>query len=88
MKRGILIMLCLTSLLLMSASFAITGFHIDRWTIDGGAGESRGTGYVLYGSIGQPEAGEAQGVGYQLQGGFWAGIHLPRWAFFLPTIFR
>lgn len=50
-------------------------YALDWWTIDGGGttGTVGAGGYVLSGSIGQPDAsGPITGGPYQVQGGFWA----------------
>lgn len=50
-------------------------YSIDWYTIDGGGGRSVGGGYVLEGTIGQPDAGPVlTGGGYELRGGFWPGL--------------
>jgi hypothetical protein len=60
-------------------------YSIDWSTIDGGGGRSVGGGYILEGTIGQPDAGPVlTGGGYELRGGFWPGLivvgpgHAPR----------
>ena len=40
-------------------------------TIDGGGGDLAGSGYVLKGTVGQPDAGLMGGNGYELGGGYW-----------------
>ena len=50
------------------------GYHLSRWTVDGGGGGSSGDGYSLDGLVGQPDAGPAlTGEDYRLIGGFWPG---------------
>jgi hypothetical protein len=50
-------------------------YSIEWSTMDGGGGRSAGGGYVLEGTIGQPDAGPAlRGGPYELQGGFWPGL--------------
>jgi hypothetical protein len=100
MKR--LIVVTLIVLLLIVASTALaqpgggastapgTGYDLTWNTIDGGGGASAGGGYILGGSIGQPDAGPAMnGSGYSLAGGFWAGVAVP-WEtkVYLPLITR
>jgi len=66
--------------LLLAGSLSIasaqrdTGYSIDWWTVDGG-GQTQpgGTGYMLSGTIGQPDADGWSGGGYTLSGGFWGG---------------
>lgn len=47
-------------------------FEIDWYTVDGGGGTSSGGGFVLEGTIGQPDAGTMSGGTFELTGGFWA----------------
>ena len=51
---------------------AARGVDVRWWTIDGGGGRVRGGGFVLDGSVGQPDAGHASGGDFHLAGGFWA----------------
>ncbi len=51
-------------------------FSLDWWTVDGGGGTSSGGGFVLAGTIGQPDAGRMTGGDYALEGGFWAADSL------------
>lgn len=46
-------------------------FAIVRDTLDAGGGRGSGAGFVLDGTLGQPDAGPASGGGYSLRGGFW-----------------
>ncbi|MHC5109722.1 MAG: hypothetical protein ACYTHJ_07585 [Planctomycetota bacterium] len=46
-------------------------YTMSRWTIDGDGGRSEGGGFVLSGTIGQPDAAAQTGDGYLLAGGFW-----------------
>ena len=50
------------------------GFVITKNTIDGGGGQSTGSGFVITGTIAQWDATTQTltGSGYQLGGGFWA----------------
>jgi len=63
-------------------------YDLSWWTVDGGGGAaSSGPGYVLGGTLGQPDAGVLSGPGYALTGGFWqsaAGIY---WVY-LPLVAR
>ncbi|MEM1330376.1 MAG: GC-type dockerin domain-anchored protein [Planctomycetota bacterium] len=55
------------------AGAANAQFSIDWYTIDGGGGTSSGGGFVLSGTIGQPDAGAPMTGGtFELIGGFWA----------------
>lgn len=54
----------------------VSAFAIEWWTIDGGGvvETTNGPGYVLSGTIGQPEVGQRMiGGAYEVQGGFWTG---------------
>jgi len=46
-------------------------FEISWYTVDGGGGTSTGSGFVLSGTAGQPDAGDLAGGGFTLRGGFW-----------------
>jgi hypothetical protein len=96
MKR--IIYVTLIVLLLIVASMALpqgrvaastalsTGYDLTWNTIDNGGGESAGGGYILGGTIGQPDAGAAMnGGGYSLAGGFWAGA-LNQHSVYLPLV--
>jgi hypothetical protein len=61
------------------------------WTVDGGGWTfSRGDGYTLGGTIGQPDAGLLRGGGYTLSGGFWGGGETPtaHHRIYLPLVIR
>jgi hypothetical protein len=64
------------------------GYDLSWWTVDGGGGAaSSGPGYLLGGTVGQPDAGVLSGPGYTLTGGFWqgaAGIY----RVYLPLVVR
>ena len=64
------------------------GYDLSWWTVDGGGvAASSGPGYLLGGTIGQPDAGVLIGPGYTLEGGFWqsaAGIY----HVYLPLVVR
>ena len=72
-KTTILILLVIAALFLAtSVAYAqVAGFDLSWWTVDGGGGNSSGSGYALSGTIGQPDAGAMSGGDYQLAGGFW-----------------
>ena len=62
------------------------GFDLSWSTLDAGGGTfSSNGGYVLGGTIGQPDAGLLTGGGYTLAGGFWGGVAV-RWKVYLPLI--
>jgi hypothetical protein len=59
--------------LLFTMSVAVDAYEIDWSTLDSGGGTSGAAGYVLSGTIAQPDAGvPLTGQGYELIGGFWA----------------
>ncbi len=47
------------------------GFDLSWHTVDGGGGTSSGGGFVVRGTIGQPDAGDLTGGEFTLRGGFW-----------------
>ncbi len=47
------------------------GFEIPWYTVDAGGGTSSGGGFVLSGTIGQPDPGDLAGGDFALRGGFW-----------------
>ena len=47
-------------------------YDLSWHTIDGGGGSSTGGGFVLTGTVGQPDAGRLACGEFQLGGGFWA----------------
>ena len=58
------------------------------WTVDGGGGKTSGDGYVLMGTIGQPDAGSAlTSGGYTMIGGFWPGA-LTQYRIYLPVVLK
>ncbi|HDN80285.1 MAG TPA: hypothetical protein ENG33_07470 [Chloroflexi bacterium] len=84
--------LALVALLAFTAvALAQGGYNLTWWTVDGGGGRSAGSGYILNGTIGQPDAGpKLQGGDYTLQGGFWPGgaMVTPEYEIFLPLVLR
>ena len=93
MKPTIILRLaCLLALMLAlsAAALAQSGYSAAWWTIDGGGASSGGAGYLLGGTIGQPDAGTLVGGGYTLAGGFWgrAGGAGARHAVLLPLVRR
>jgi hypothetical protein len=62
----------------------------DQTADDPAGGECSGRlssgGYVLNGSIGQPDARSLSAGGYSLQGGFWHDIEPLRYSLFLPLV--
>jgi hypothetical protein len=67
--------LALSVILATGAMLAAGDYAVDWLTVDGGAQiSSTGSGYDLWGTIGQPDAsaaGALTGGGYELTGGFW-----------------
>jgi hypothetical protein len=62
---------------LLLLSFSATGLlaqstalEVGWWTMDGGGGTSRGAGYALHATAGQPDAGTSGGGTYRLISGF------------------
>lgn len=70
MRRGHLTSAALVVAAGVSAALAGGGLTIGWSTIDGGGGPSVGGGFVLTGSIGQPDAGDLAGAGFTIRGGF------------------
>ncbi len=66
------------------------GYEISRYTVDnGGASSSGAGGYVLIGTIGQPDAGNLSSGTYTLNGGFWGGGVTTIWCtVYLPLVLR
>ncbi len=65
--------LCLTMFLGLAVLGLADGVPDLIWhSADGGGGMSTGGGYVLRGTIGQPDAGILTGDGITLTGGFWS----------------
>jgi len=65
-----------------------TGYDLPWWTMDGGGGKVGDDGYVLMGTIGQPDAGSAlSSGGYALIGGFWPGA-LTQYRIYLPVVLK
>jgi len=90
MKHRVLSFALIASLLLVTVVLAQSGgYSLNWWTVDGGGGKSTSSGYILEGTIGQPDAGPTlQGDGYTLQGGFWPGGVLAgtEYRIFLPLV--
>lgn len=74
-KVTILLFLALTLLTLAaSAAYAAgSGYQLLRWTADSGGGYSQAEGYILRGTIGQPDTGHMSAGDYRLSSGYWAG---------------
>jgi hypothetical protein len=68
------------------------GYTLLWWTVDSGGATvtSSSLGYILGGTIGQPDAGpQANGGGFTLAGGFWGGAAVPWEAkVYLPLVRR
>ena len=92
-KSLTLVLTLLLVLLVVGAALAEanTGFEVPWWTVDGGGGDSTGTGFSLSGTIGQPDASQQlSGGDYLLQGGFWvgAGGGGVQYDIYLPVVLR
>jgi hypothetical protein len=74
-KWSILLLLLVIAVALAGvvSVFALGGYTLDWWSVDGGGTSSTGGSYSLGGTIGQPDAGTSSGGTYTLEGGFWAG---------------
>jgi hypothetical protein len=95
MKRKWLLALFLlvigVALLGVGSAFALAGYTLDWWTVDGGGATfSTGGSYSLGGTIGQPDAGTSTGGSYTLDGGFWGGGAdiTPNYRIYLPLVIR
>ena len=63
-------------------------YAIPWWTEDGGGGGggyAPVNGYVLEGTIVQPDAAVVEQNPYQLTGGYWGGFE-PDWSLYLPVV--
>jgi hypothetical protein len=52
-------------------------YAIDRWTVDGGGGQSSGGSFAVSGTIAQPDSDPLQpstGGNFAVTGGFWPGL--------------
>jgi hypothetical protein len=65
------------------------GYDLAWWTVDGGGTTfADGSGYVLGGTIGQPDAG-VLGYGiYMIRGGFWQSSAVTGYVLYLPLAMR
>jgi len=64
------------------------GYDLSWWTVDGGGYTfSTGPGYLLGGTVGQPDAGVLAGPGYALSAGFWPG-GAAAYRVYLPLVLR
>lgn len=71
---SLLLIVIAVALLGVGSAFALVGYTLDWWTVDGGGTiSSTGGSYNLGGTIGQPDAGTSGGGTYTLIGGFWGG---------------
>ena len=76
MKKYLLVIIVGAVMLSLGVVYAQSGggYDLSWWTMDGGGGQVAAGGYVLAGSIGQPDASAPLTAGgYTLTGGFWAG---------------
>ncbi len=64
-----------------------TGYHLGWWSVDSGGGQLSAGGYVLNGTVGQPDAGvPLTAGGYTLTGGFWSGPTVLHHSLYLPVV--
>jgi hypothetical protein len=80
-------------LLLVSVAGAQGNYELLWWSVDGGGTtSSQGGGYLLSGTIGQPEGGELSSPSYTLDGGVWRGGEVleprPTLPVYLPLVVR
>jgi len=80
-------------LLLVSTAGAQGNYYLSWWTVDGGGATlSQSGGYLLSGTIGQPEGGELSSESYTLDGGVWLGGEVleprPTLPVYLPLVVR
>lgn len=80
-------------LLLVSVAGAQGNYSLSWWTVDGGGAPlSQGGGYLLSGTIGQPDGGELSSASYTLDGGVWRGGEVlepqPIYPVYLPMVVR
>ncbi|MBL7199861.1 MAG: hypothetical protein ISS56_06920 [Anaerolineae bacterium] len=89
MRRAIFLWIPIALLLLGAVALALgTSYGLSWWTVDGGGGTSRGEGFAVSGTAGQPDAGlSMNGAGYALSGGFWLGGEAKHQVF-LPLVLR
>lgn len=92
MKREIFPFLILVAALTLLSAGPTTArsaghYAISWWTADCGSCSSRGGGYSLSGTFGQPDVGSMSGDGYLLAGGFW-GDAGAAYSIFLPLVLR
>jgi hypothetical protein len=88
MKPMTVLLAVVVVLLLTSAAQAQDGYSLSRWTVDGGGQTfSQAGGYVLGGTIGQPDAGALAKGGYTMAGGFWGG-EMAQFGAYLPLVLR
>lgn len=63
----------LTLLTALAVAAPLSAQQSTYYSVDGGGGRSAAAGYVLHGSVGQPDAGTLTAGSYRLRGGFWNG---------------
>ena len=54
-----------------------SSYAIERWTVDGGGGQSSGGSFAVSGTIAQPDSDPLQpstGGNFAVTGGFWPGL--------------
>ena len=93
MRRAIIIVFAAWLLMTANGTWAAASdaYDLAWFSVDGGGGQSSGSGYALIGTLGQPDAGVLSGGGYQLAGGFWpnrASQNQPVFSIYLPLIMK
>jgi hypothetical protein len=85
---SLLLLVIAVAVLGVFSAFALEGYTLDWWTVDGGGYTfSAGGSYSLGGTIGQPDAGASSNGTYTLAGGFWGGT-LVQHRLYLPLVLR
>jgi len=90
MKTGVLLIMLVVALLLGGLTHAQSGNGYDlTWnTIDNGGGTIENGGYILNGTIGQPEASTPlSNGGYTPAGGFWSS-GAAQYRIYLPLVLK
>jgi hypothetical protein len=73
-RRLVFTVVLVLALFVSGAALAAGSYTLSWWTVDSGGGSSSGSGYILSGTLGQPDAGTlVSSGGYTLAGGFWHG---------------
>jgi hypothetical protein len=90
-RRLVFTVVLVLALFVSGAALAAGSYTLSWWTVDSGGGSSSGSGYILSGTLGQPDAGTlSSGGGYTLASGFWHGGApvLAEMKVYLPLVVR